>query len=273
MTMRRPTTELRPELENIVFVLVHPQTPGNIGSAARAMKNMGLRNLRLVHPPLDRGGEAYNMAHGARDVLKEAQVFFDLDEALADCQMVIATTARLGGWRFPPQNPRQAAPEILALAENSRIAILFGAEDRGLTNDQVMYAQRFLTIPTGSEMTSLNLSQAVLAIAYELFCGKPDPGPAKRPALADQPQVHAMLDDLRDALQRIDFIRPGNPDYWMAAFRRMFGRTGLEAREVNLYRGIARQIRWMHEKNRQLLEKLGENSKDSAEPSDRQENR
>ena len=230
-------------LKNIVIVLVEPLYPGNIGQTARAMKNFSLSDLRLVHPPLDREGDAYRMAHGARDVLKNAMRTFTLEEAVADCGYIVGTTARLGGWRQETATPRASAGRILEIARKNKTAILFGSEDRGLSNESIKMCRSLLTIPTG-EFSSLNIAQAVLLISYEIFSASAATPAVRVPKLAPAPNVERMVDDLRDSLILIDFLKPGNPDYWMQAFKRIFGRNGLETREVNLWHGVARQIRW-----------------------------
>ncbi len=232
-------------LDRIAVVLVEPLYPGNVGSTARAMKNFGLRDLRLVHPPLDRGNEARRMACGSLDILDNARQVFTLDEALDDIEVVVGTTARLGGWRHSVRTPRQAAPDILELAQNNRVALLFGSEDRGLSNEFIQRCQILLNIPSSPAQSSLNLSHAVLLVCYELFSRRFS-GEAHTPRLAPAERVEDMYRDLMDALTRINFLRPGNPEYWIMAFRRLLGRTGLTEKEVNLFRGICRQIRWVH---------------------------
>jgi tRNA/rRNA methyltransferase len=233
-------------LSNLAIVLVNPLIPENIGAACRAMKNMGLSDLRLVHPPLDRGEDARKLAHGAEDILDGARRVFTVDEALDDVQFVVGTTARLGGWRQNPVSPRNAAPELAELLDNgNKVAILFGSEDRGLSNEAIRLCQMLISIPTSREHSSLNLAQAVLLIGYELFtCA--NPGKTRQPKLALHAHVEAMFDELSEALEMIHFLKPGNPDYWMMAFKRLFGRVHLETREVNMLRGVCRQIRWVH---------------------------
>ncbi|RJO70324.1 MAG: RNA methyltransferase [Myxococcales bacterium] len=232
-------------VENLIsIVLVEPLFPMNIGAVCRAMKNFGLFDLRLVHPPLDRKNEAMKMAHGATEILENARKVFTLDEALDDVSYVIGATARLGGWRARASTPRVAAPEILRIAQTNRVAILFGAEDRGLANDAIARCQMLLTIPASRAHRSLNIAQAVLLVGYELFVADLPDVPAP-PAYAPAAAVEAMFDDLADALDRIHFLRPGKSEYWMLAFKRLFGRTGLTPEEVNLMRGVCRQIRWV----------------------------
>lgn len=228
----------------IRIVLAEPRLPANIGAAARAMKNFGLADLWLIQPPQDRDGQGLALAHGAEDVYENAHRVYALEEALDGVQVVIGTTARLGGgWRADPLTPREAAPFILSRATANTVAILFGSEDRGLSNREVDYCQALISIPTDSAHRSLNLAQAVLLIGYELFVAARPQGEADL-ELAPAKHVDAFLSDFADALTRINFLRPGNPDYWMMSFRRLFGRTGLTTPEVNLLRGVVRQMRW-----------------------------
>lgn len=243
--MNQPANPSPAELRaRVRIVLAEPRLPANIGAAARAMKNFGLADLWLIQPPQDRDGQGLALAHGAEDIYQNAHCVYTLEEALDDVQVVIGTTARLGGgWRADPFTPREAAPFILSRATNNRVAILFGSEDRGLSNREVDYCQALISIPTDSAHRSLNLAQAVLLIGYELFIAA-RPQADEDLELAPAKHIDAFLTDFADALTRINFLRPGNPDYWMMSFRRLFGRTGLTNPEVNLLRGVVRQIRW-----------------------------
>jgi len=248
---------LKTLLNNICIVLVNPLLPENIGSACRAMKNMGLSDLRLVHPPLDRSGKGKKLAHGAEEILDNAKKVFTVEEALEGVQYTVGTTARLGGWRDQVKTPRTAAPSILDLARENKIAILFGSEDCGLPNEVVKECQMLINVPTTKEHHSLNLAQAVLLISYELRLHGlgSEAAPLK---LAEVNNVNGMFDDLTKALDMIDFLRPGKPDYWMMAFKRLFARSGLTEREVNMFRGVCRQIRWVNDRREEAETKLAE---------------
>lgn len=248
---------LKDLLDNVCIVLVHPLLPENIGSACRAMKNMGLSDLRLVHPPLDRTQRAEKLAHGAEEILENAKRVFTVEEALEGVQYTVGTTARLGGWREQVKTPRTAAPILLDLAKENRIAILFGSEDCGLSNEVVKECQMLINVPTTKEHHSLNLAQAVLLIAYELRLHGlgSEASPLK---LADVRNVNGMFEELTEALELIDFLRPGKPDYWMLAFKRLFARSGLTEREVNMLRGVCRQIRWINSRRMDAEQKLTE---------------
>jgi tRNA/rRNA methyltransferase len=234
---------------DIAFVLVRPRSAGNIGAAARALKNMGFADLRLVAPAARNRRMATAMAVHAADVLSDARTFGDLESALADCTITAGTTCRTGLYRSGAENLRAAAPELAALARRNRIAIIFGPEDHGLSNDELKRCQRLLTIPTAPGYPSLNLAQAVMVVAYELgiAAGAAAHRAGASPEFAPAAQVDAMLARMADALVAIGFLPADNPDHVMFALRAVLGRSGLSARELDILSGIARQMRWVAE--------------------------
>jgi len=243
--------------EKFVFVLYRPQSAGNIGAAARALKNMGFDDLRLVAPGTLKSREAAAMAVHADDVLARATVFSDLAAALADCAIAVGTTSRRGGYRSRANPLRSAAKELDALAGSNKIAIVFGREDRGLTNRELKLCHRLITIPTAAEYPSLNLAQAVMVVAYELMMASNESAAGE--AAANAPEFVAasvsdpMLERMADALVSIGFLPDDNPDHIMFALREIFGRSGLTAREVEILNGIARQMRWVAEGGHRTL--------------------
>ena len=228
------------------FVLYRPQSAGNIGAVARALKNMGFDDLRLVGrgPLNDR--EAVKMAVHADDLLANATVFPDLAAAIADCSIAVGTTSRRGGYRSRSTPLRAAAVELDALADSNKIAIVFGREDRGLTNRELKLCHRLVTIPTAPEYSSLNLAQAVGVVAYDIHLAAtsaveaPADGEIVAASISDP-----MLERLAEALVSIGFIPDDNPEHIMLAIREIFGRSGLTAREVEILNGMARQMRWV----------------------------
>jgi tRNA/rRNA methyltransferase len=233
--------------EHFAFVLFHPRTAGNIGAAARALKNMGFADLRIVAARRPGGAAALKMAVHGRDVLEAAKVYPDLKSALADCTITVGTTARAGLYRNAARPPREAIAELAALAPPNRIAFIFGPEDFGLTNRELKLCQRLITIPTSPDYHSLNLAQALLIVAYELRLAC-DAQPAAQLAapvsLAAAVEVDTMFERMARALVRIGFLPADNPDHIMFAIREIFGRTRLMVREVDILNGIARQIEW-----------------------------
>ncbi|MEE9305519.1 MAG: RNA methyltransferase [bacterium] len=232
-------------LDAFAVVLVEPQGPANIGSVARAMKNMGFGDLRLVNPGEWYGPDARKMAMKGRDVLEAARIFENLAEAVADCGYVVATTRRGGPYRADGQPPRELARHWLTVAAANRVALVFGPEDRGLSNQELGLTQAVCTIPAEPAFSSMNLAQAVLIMCYEcyLVSGEGEP-PRTSPPRASQAELEAMYDHMRDELKAIGFLQGSHQDHIMFVLRQMFGRTGLTNREVRIIRGIFQQMRW-----------------------------
>ncbi len=235
-------------LERLCVVLVRPKFPENIGSAARACWNMGVSEMVLVDPQnLDLDKAMPLATVHARDILTRARVEPDLASALRDAQEVFATTARTGGWRKGSLSARKAGPVVAGrLREGARVALVFGPEAAGMTNEEIQLCQRIVTIPTSEEGTSLNLAQAVLVLLYEAFASARErpfepPGPPHARA-ATHEEKETLMATVKKALLAIDFLRPENPDYWMLPLRRFLGRTGLRRNEFNLLMGICRQV-------------------------------
>ena len=238
-------------LDRIRVVLVRPKSSGNVGSVARAMKNMGLTDLALVAPRRYRRFSAAAMAVHAEDVLDGMQVVRTLPEALGDCAWVVGTTCRPGSYRRRPISPREAAAEILAVAERNHAALVFGPEDHGLANDDLKLCHELVTIPAHSVYPSLNLAQSVLVCLYEIFLARHPPR-AEPATLATSASLERMYESLREALLRIGFLHGDNPDHILFTLRRVFGRARLEQREATIWLGIARQIRWFAEGGREV---------------------
>jgi tRNA/rRNA methyltransferase len=260
-------------LRNITIVLVRPQYAGNIGSVCRAMKNMGLSRLILVSPGQDPlSAEARMMATSARDILHKAKVFSSLEEALQGFRWIAGTSARKGINRGPFISPREICPEILQHARSIPVAILFGPEDRGLTNRELDPCHALIRISTHSRLSSLNLAQAVMVMGYELCLAsqcelrivdetrpRADCGLRKKkgehkgeallssgamPKLAEFKKIEGMYNHLEELLLRIGFLDSNNPKRIMHTLRRIFGRANLGDRDVAILRGIFRQLEW-----------------------------
>jgi len=242
-------------LNHVTIVLHRPRFPENIGAAARAGKNMGISRLVLVEPEDCDLTRILRMAtHVAADVVENMEVFSDLRTALRPFGYVVGTTARRGGERQEVRTPREMAATLLPICANNEVALLFGPEDRGLTNADLRLCHAVVTIPS-SEFSSLNLAQAAMIICYELFLtGREDGLQPFVPKLANRHELDAMYDQLKEVLTRINFINPENPDFWMRSIGRFFSRVGLQARDVKVIRGICRQVDWYVEKCRQGAE-------------------
>ena len=235
-------------LKNIAIVLIGTRYPENIGASARAMLNMGIERLLLVDPQNADPIRVKKMAtHAAAAVVDKMEVYDNLKEALADFQYMVGTTARLGGQRKVVSSPAKLAGKLMALSDENNIAILFGPEDRGLSNVDIRSCHTLVNIPT-AEFSSLNLAQAVMVVCYELFRFSTDKPGEFAPRLANQHELDAMYDQLKEVLMRISFINPDNPDYFMNNLRHFFTRMQLRAKEVQIIRGLCRQVNWYAEK-------------------------
>lgn len=245
------------KLENVSIVLVEPQGGLNIGSVARVMLNFGFGDLRLVAPQVDHlGEEARRMAVKGSPLLEGATLFPDLAAALADCQLALGTTRRFGKYREGLLHPDEAATDLLPWTERGRVALVFGREDTGLLTSELDLCQRFVTIPTGEELPSLNLAQAVAVCLYETSKAA-GAAQGKRPGrkrLASGRVLSALYDHMRRSLLDIGFLDPQNPDHILHTFRRIFGRAGLNEREVRILHGLWSRLDWVEAERRKRSE-------------------
>jgi tRNA (cytidine32/uridine32-2'-O)-methyltransferase len=229
-------------LSNLRVVLVGTTHPGNIGGVARAMKNMGLTRLTLVAPKQFPHPEANARAAGADDVLAAARVCATLDEALADCRLVIGTSSRERAIAWPRSDPAEAARELLHAAARAPAALVFGSERTGLTNDELDRCQRVVCIPADPAFPSLNLACAVQVMAYELRRAQADdataPSVPAPDALASDADLQRFYQHLEQVLVDIGFLDPRNPRKLMRRLTRLFARTRLDNNEINILRGI-----------------------------------
>jgi len=225
-------------LDNIRIVLIETSHPGNIGSAARAMKTMGLKHLYLVAPKLFPHHKANEMASSAVDVLENAIVVNELDEAVADCNLVIGTSTRSRTIPWPILSPRQLAEQVRAESGAVQTAIVFGREQSGLTNEELHRCHAHVQIPANAEYSSLNLAAAVQVIAYELqVASLTESTPVKWDyPLATVKELEGFYAHLERVLTDLDFLNP--PRQLMARLRRLFSRSRLDMMEVNILRGI-----------------------------------
>lgn len=230
-------------LRNIRIVLVRPRGAANVGAVARAMKNMGLEQLVLVRPVLVRAFWSKAMAVHAEDVLSRVRRCDSLAKAVADCALVVGTTCRGGLYRAAAEPVRQAAPRIVSAASVNRVALVFGPEDHGLSNEDLKHCLQLVVIPSDPGYPSLNLAQAVMVCGYELFLAANSTA-ARAPVLAPAEQVERMFQHLQSAFLSIGFLHRDNPDHIMFALRRLLGRAQMEERDVSILLGLARQIEW-----------------------------
>jgi len=231
-------------LDHITIVLHQPKRSENIGAVARVLCNMGIGGLRIIKPQNYHLPDVLKMAtHGAVEIVEQIDFFEDLKSALAPFRYIVGTTARLGGQRPAVTTPRKMAEELIPISIKNKVAIVFGPEDRGLSNEDIRYCHRLVNIPT-AKFSSLNLAQAVMVICHELFAASLEANPEDIPRLATRDELEKMYEQLKEILIRINYINPENPDHWINGLRRFFNRLPLRAKEVSIIRGICRQINW-----------------------------
>ncbi len=255
-TFRRMVPDDPPDLAaasfgRFVVILNEPQDLVNIAGTVRAMRNMGLERLRLVHPAEYDAWRIAGIAHGSEPMLEHVAFFDSLRDAIADAGYVVGTSARRREAAYVWGQPRAAAPEIIALAAHASgpVCLVFGREDKGLANEDLDLCDRVLTIPAAPTAASLNLAQAVLLVCYELRLAataeQPPPLPrARRHApRAATAALQEMYADIEKTLAAIDFFKKRNPDAIMRTVRAALRRAGLDAREAGLFRAMAIEVR------------------------------
>lgn len=231
-------------LENIRVVLSHPSHPGNVGAAARAMKTMGLKRLYLVNPKRFPDPEASARSSGALDVLENATICTSLGEALTGTVLAAALTSRRRDLSLPPLEPRVAAPQLLAEAAQGEVALVFGAETNGLTNEELDHCQMRVMIPANPEYASLNLAAAVQVLAYELRTAALSGvvQPEEQANWAGLDEIEGFFGHIERVMVASGFLDPASPKRLMHRLRRLFARTRLEREEVNILRGILTSV-------------------------------
>lgn len=236
----------RSPLDNVRIVLSHTSHPGNIGGSARAMKTMGLGSLYLVNPKSFPDNEAYVRATNARDVLDKTVICSTLDIALQDCVLAVAMTARARELTHQVLDTRQIARQLVEIATESPVALVFGRESSGLTTAEVTRCQLTVHIPTNPAYASLNLAAAVQIMCYELRMAAIAPEKKSQlqgmPQLANLNEIELFYRHLEQALIASKFLDPQQPKRLMQRIRRLFSRTTLEKEEVNILRGIIRAL-------------------------------
>ena len=233
-------------LQNIRVVLVETSHTGNMGSVARAMKTMGLTNLWLVNPLVKPDSQAIALAAGASDVIGNAQIVDTLDEALAGCNLVVGTSARSRTLPWPMLDPRECGIKAIEEAQHAPVAIVFGRERVGLTNDELQKCHYHVAIQANPEYSSLNLVMAVQVISYEVRVASlahaariEDHSPSPYPLVDD---LERFYEHLEQVLLTTGFIRANHPGQVMNKLRRLFTRARPESQELNILRGILASI-------------------------------
>lgn len=232
-------------LDNVRIVLSHTSHPGNIGAAARAMKTMGLHDLRLVQPKQFPDPAAVAMSSGATDVLDAAMVTDELASALAGAAMVVGCTARRRDLSHTMLSAREIAPLLVAQAANAPVALVFGTEMSGLTNAELDQCQMLVHIPANPDYSSLNLASAVQILSYELRCAVPELAmpEASQQELARHDDLELFYRELERTLIAIGFLNLAAPRRLMTRLRRLYSRAQLEKEELNILMGILKLMR------------------------------
>ena len=229
-------------LNSVKVVLVGTTHPGNIGATARAMKNMGILDLALVEPKEFPSDVATFRSKAAKDILEKASVHRSLAEAVSECELVVGTSARGRTVPWPVLNPREAAEEMHKSSRNGKVAIVFGREDRGLTNEELGLCNFHVHIPSDPEYSSLNLSQAVQILAYEIRLSYLKDQHVNKDywdvELANNEQTERLINHMDELMQEVDFYDVENPRKLLVRVRRFFKRSKIDVMEVNIFRGL-----------------------------------
>ena len=233
-------------LANIRIILVQTSHPGNIGAAARALKNMGLSDLALVNPKIFPSAEATSRASGSDDILANATVYDSLKSALEPCELVLGASARIRHLSWSEVGPRKGCELIIAAAKTARVGIVFGRENSGLTNEELELCHHLLHIPTNPDFSSLNVASAVQVVCYELYSMIIGEQSIDSPDVEDRPatskEFEGFFDHLLKTLEKTDFLQLYKTKRLQQRIRRIFYRSELNRTEVNILRGILTAI-------------------------------
>ena len=242
--MTSKNTSLTDYSNSIKVVLVGTTHPGNIGAAARAIKTMGLSKLDLVCPKEFPSNEATYRSKAAKDILEKASIHETLFESVKGCEMVIGTSARNRKVPWPVLNPKNASKEInTSVKNNSKVAIVFGREDRGLTNEELGLCNLHIHIPTNEDYSSLNLAQAVQIVTYEIRMNFLESESIKNDQewdveLASAEQTERLIEHMDELMKEVEFYDTENPRKLLMRVRRFFKRSGIDVMETNIFRGL-----------------------------------
>ncbi len=233
----------RMNLDSTSILLVRPRYHENIGSVARAMKNMGLNRLIVVDGASPLHQNAYKLASGAEDVLERAEEFPNLKEAISEMGCVVGTTSRAGKARSPLLTPKGLVEELIPISEKNSIGIVFGSEKEGLTNEELSLCHFYVRIPSADAFPSLNLAQAAMVLCYELFQSSTT-NRKETGLLTSSDHLERMFEHMERTLVAIGFLDPKHPERIMRVLRKIFGRSQMDEREVQIFRGIWSRVDW-----------------------------
>ena len=235
------------KLQNIKIVMVGTTHPGNIGAAARAMNNMCFSHLALVDPQCPVGETAYARASGANAILDNRETCSELALAIADCSLVVATSARRRSLPWPELSPPELADKLISMDDSNRVALVFGREHSGLLNEEIQLCNHMVCIPTNPDFSSLNLASAIQVLCYEIFSRQYDtPLAVKEPGADDLPAPSSEVEGYFEHLQKIllssGYLDPDQPGLIMQRLRRLYLRSELTRNEINILRGMLTAI-------------------------------
>jgi len=235
------------KLQNIKIVMVGSTHPGNIGAAARVMNNMCFSHLTLVDPQCPIGETAYARASGANAILDNRENCSELTQAIADCSLVVAASARHRSLPWPELSPTELADKLTSMDDSSRVALVFGREHSGLLNEEIQLCNQMVCIPANPEFSSLNLASAIQVLCYEIYSHQNDaPPPGKQPEAHDLPAPSSEVEGYFEHLQRVllssGYLDPDQPGLIMQRLRRLYLRSELTRNEINILRGMLTAI-------------------------------
>lgn len=230
-----------PALQNLCIVMVETSHPGNIGSAARAMKTMGIKDLRLVTPRKPYSQETWALASGANDIVEQAKIVHSLPEALADCHYVIGASARSERTlRWTQMDARECGTTVAERLPNQKVALVFGRERTGLTNEELEHCNALVHIPMAFDFLSLNIAMSIQVLGYECAMAVREPPTPAEPeeTLASSEAMEGFYTHLEQTLVDVRFLDPENPRLLMRRMRRLFGRANITTSEAGMLRGM-----------------------------------
>ena len=235
------------KLQNIKIVMVGTTHPGNIGAAARAMNNMCIGRLSLVDPQCPIGETAYARASGANGILDNREIYSDLPQAIENCSLVVAASARRRSLPWPELSPAELAAKLDSMDDSSHIALVFGREHSGLTNEEIQHCNQMVCIPANPKFSSLNLASAIQILCYEIYARLGETEPSTRaPGAHDLPapnaEVEGFIQHLERTLNACGYLDPDQPGLIMQRLRRLYLRSELTRNEINILRGMLTAI-------------------------------
>jgi tRNA (cytidine32/uridine32-2'-O)-methyltransferase len=235
-------------LQNIKIVMVGTTHPGNVGAAARAMHNMSISRLIMVDPQCAIGEIAYARASGANHILDNRETCGDLRQAISDCNLVVATSARRRSLAWPELDPAELADKLFAMDDSSQAALVFGREHSGLNNEELQLCSQMVCIPTNPEFSSLNIASAIQVLCYEIYRRQCAPGETTPPVKDEQDlpassgEIEKYLEHLQKVLELTGFLNPRQPGMIMQRLRRLYLRSEMTRNEINILRGMLTAI-------------------------------